>query len=82
AIVEVKTNKISLHSFSQILGYSKVVRPQYSFIISPSGWSYFLNRLIHDYNREDILEYYDGRKILIAKWDVDINTIRYGNVLK
>ncbi len=81
AIVEVKVCAISLRDFSQILGYSRVVIPKHSFIISPEGWSSTLQHLIRDYKRVDILEYSKGKQIVVAKWDLISNSVRSGDVL-
>lgn len=81
AIVEIKSGTISLRNFSQLLGYSKVVLPKHSFIISPAGWSVSLQRLIRDYNRRDVLEYLPGKFITVGKWDLSSNSLRPGDLL-
>lgn len=80
AFVECKLNSISLKDVSQIIGYSKVVKPVLSLIISPQGISTPVNRLINIYRRYDILTYQDDLKVRIAKWnkstkDIDISTL-------
>lgn len=80
AFVECKLNPINLKDISQLLGYSKVVKPKYSFIISPSGISAPVNSLIKIFKRYDILEYQKGLKIKIAQWnkvarEIDISTL-------
>lgn len=80
AFVECKLNPINLKDISQLLGYSKVVKPKYSFIISPAGISAPVNSLIKIFKRYDILEYQKGSKIKIAQWnkvvkEVDISTL-------
>ena len=79
AFVECKTDPITLKDVGQILGYSKVANPDYSFIISPSGLSSPLSVLLQTFGRYDLLEY-GSRKIRIAKWnlermEIDSNTI-------
>jgi len=79
AFVECKTDPITLKDVGQILGYSKVANPDYSFIISPSGLSSPLSVLLQTFGRYDLLEY-SSRKIRIAKWnlermEIDSNTI-------
>jgi hypothetical protein len=81
AIAEVKIGTINLRSFSQVLGYAKVIRPAYAFIISPQGWTSSLQQLIRDFNRRDVLEYVKDRHIIIAKWDLSSASIRPGDVL-
>jgi len=83
-IVEVKLKPISLTNFAQILGYSKVVKPKEAFIVSPTGWSSVIEKLIRVYKRSDILLYDDEdkeKKIRIAKWDTTSNSIRDGDYL-
>jgi len=62
-------NQINLKDISQLLGYSKVVKPKYSFIISPAGISSPVSTLIKVFKRYDILEYVEGSKIKIAQWN-------------
>ena len=80
AFVECKLNSISLKDISQLIGYSKVVNPVLSLIISPSGISTPINMLINIYRRYDILSYKDNLNVKIAKWnystkDIDISTL-------
>jgi len=80
AFVECKLKSINLKDISQLLGYSRVVKPRYSFIISPAGMSSPVNTLIKIFKRYDILEYTKGLKIKIVQWDkrtqeIDISTL-------
>jgi hypothetical protein len=80
AFVECKLGPINLKDISQLLGYSKVVKPKYSFIISPVGISSPVNTLIKIYKRYDILEYSQGLRLKIAQWnkatqEIDISTL-------
>ncbi len=80
AFVECKLNSISLKDISQLIGYSKVVRPVFSLILSPAGISSPVNTLINIYKRYDILTYWNNLKIRIAKWnkttkDIDAATL-------
>jgi|FaiFalDrversion3_1042247.scaffolds.fasta_scaffold31509_2 hypothetical protein len=81
AIVEVKTRKINLRDLSQVIGYAKVIKPDYAFIISPNGWSKILKYLILDLQRTDVLEYDSKKKIIIGKWDMVSNSLRAGDIL-
>lgn len=78
--VECKLKQISLNDISQILGYSKVVKPRHSFIVSPAGISAPVNSLIKIFKRYDILEYTKDSKVRIAQWNkstqsIDISTL-------
>jgi len=70
AFVECKLKPITLKDVGQIVGYSRVARPKYAFIISPEGISGALSSLLLTYGRYDILEYALNRRIRIAKWDI------------
>ncbi len=80
AFVECKLNSISLKDISQLIGYSKVVRPVFSLILSPVGISSPVNSLMNIYKRYDILTYWKEAKVRIAKWnrntgDIDTATL-------
>jgi len=81
AIVEVKMHTINLRDLSQVVGYAKVVLPDFAFIISPKGWSESLHRLIRDFGRVNVLEYAPKRKVIVSKWDMVSQSVRAGDVL-
>ena len=81
AIVEVKVGVINLRNFSQLLGYAKIAIPDHAFIVSPKGWSLKLQKLVQDFKRLDILEYAQGKRIVVAKWDNVSKSVRPGDVL-
>jgi len=70
AFVECKIKPISLKDVGQILGYSRVAKPRYSFIVSPEGLSAPLNSLICSFGMHDILDYGDGLRIKLATWNI------------
>jgi len=74
AFVECKINSLTLAHLSQLLGYSRIALPVFSFLISPSGMSSSLVSLLKEYQRFDVLEYYwekgkTPRRVITAKWD-------------
>ncbi len=69
AFVECKSGPIGLKEVGQILGYSRVASPALSLILSPSGMSNSLNLLLTGYNRMDLLEYGNGKRIKVGTWD-------------
>jgi len=80
AFVECKLNSITLKDISQLIGYSKVVRPVFSLILSPLSISSPVNTLINIYRRYDILTYYENSKVRIAKWnelttEIDVSSL-------
>lgn len=79
-MIECKLNQITLRDFSQLLGYSRVAQPLYSIIISPKGVSKSMHRLFNVSRRNDVLNYADGKHVIIGKWvekrkEIDFSTI-------
>ena len=75
AFVECKNTKLTLAHLSQLLGYSRIAQPVYSFLISPIGFSRTLVSLLQEYRRQDVLEYQwevgrIPRKTVLAQWDM------------
>lgn len=81
AFVECKLNSINLKDISQLIGYSKVVLPVFSIIISPAGISSPVNKLINLYRRYDILTYTNTQKIRIASWNRRAGDIETASLL-
>lgn len=79
--VECKLNPISLNDISQLIGYSKVVRPEISFILSPKGISTPVNLLLKIFKRYDVLEYMPKHRIKVANWDITRKEIDIASVL-
>jgi hypothetical protein len=70
AFVECKVGPITLRDVGQLLGYSLVARPEWSYLVSPGGLSDCLNRLLLTYGRQDILRYGKNQSIRLATWNV------------
>ncbi len=73
--VECKNTKLTLAHLSQLLGYSRIAQPLYSFLISPVGFSASLVSLLQHYQRRDVLEYHwePGklpRQVIVAEWEM------------
>lgn len=84
--VECKTTPISLLHISQLLGYSRVALPLFSYLISSANIGSAVKSLIMRYDRTDILEYHwekgqFPRRIIIAKWDANSKSIDLTTVL-
>ncbi len=75
AFVECKNTSLTPAHLSQLLGYSRIAQPLYSFLISPLGVSSTLASLLQDYQRRDVLEYHwekgkRPRQVIVAQWDM------------
>ena len=81
AFVECKLKPISLKDISQLIGYSKVVLPVFSIIISPTGISTPVNKLINLYRRYDVLTYRDNQKVRVASWNKNTCDIESATLL-
>ena len=80
AFIEVKRKSVSLRDVGQLLGYCRVANPISAFLISPNWISTPLQNLILNYGRENILQY-SNRKIKIAEWNSDSQSINYDKTL-
>jgi len=81
AFVECKTGPITLKDLGQILGYSRVASPALSVILSPNGMSASLGLLLSTYNRVDLLEYGNRKRMKIAVWDTSRKQVDPASVL-
>lgn len=80
-LVEVKYAPANLSALAQLLGYCRIVRPEAAWLLSPKGWSRSLARLVRDFGRADLLEFAQGKKITVSKWDQSRATVRPGDAL-
>lgn len=86
AFVECKIIPISLLHLSQLLGYSRVALPLFSYLISSANIGKAVKSLIMRYDRTDVLEYHwekgkFPRRIIIVKWDVNSKSVDSTTVL-
>jgi hypothetical protein len=86
AFVECKNTPITLDHLSQLLGYSRVACPSFSFLIAPQGTSDSLRSLLLTFNRIDVLEYdwepgTFSRSIIVARWDETANAIDRNSII-
>jgi len=83
--IECKIKPIRLLDVGQLLGYSLVAKPAYSFLISPGGLSAPLFSLLKNYGRYDILEYATSgpskKKLIICTWDSARRDIQWRDAL-
>jgi len=69
AFVELKSRPITLVDVGQLLGYCRVCKPELALLLSPSGVSAELSRLLNGFGRTDILTF-ERNTIVVGKWDV------------
>ena len=86
AFVECKPNAVNLRALSQPLGYSRVARPVYSFIVAPHGASDALRSLLLTFSRLDVLRYREEAgqlpwSIVVARWDSTRGCIDTGSMI-
>jgi hypothetical protein len=71
ALVECKADQLTLMDVAQLLGYSIIVKPILSVLVSPAPPTDPLITLLKDYGHLDILKYGpSNRYIRIATWDM------------
>jgi hypothetical protein len=80
-LVEVKQPPITLKDLGQLWGYTQLLNPIESFLLSPNGTG-SLSDLYHVLHRDDLFAYGDKRerKMIAARWDairktIDLNTL-------
>lgn len=86
AFVECKNKPTTLSDLSQLLGYSRVANPQYSFLLSPAGKSDFLVTLLQTFARHDVLKYdypagETSRAIVVADWIPESDSIDWNTII-
>lgn len=79
--VEVKDTSLSLINLSQLLGYCKILRPEFAFLISPKGLAKPLGQLLVHFNRLDILEFDKNKFVRVAKWNPVRNAIEIDSII-
>ena len=79
--VEVKDTSLSLINLSQLLGYCKILRPEFAFLISPKGLAKPLSQLLVHFNRLDILEFDKNKFVRVAKWNPTRNAIENDSII-
>lgn len=82
AFVEVKNTPLTLKDLGQLWGYTKLINPVESFLVSAKGIG-TLELIIKQYQRHDILRYGERNERLmkVAKWDVKKGSIDYSTLL-
>jgi hypothetical protein len=86
ALVECKLKPLALDHLAQLLGYARIARPHFAFLISPQGLKSSLSQLLAVYQRLDVLEYFAetdrmARALILARWDATVETIAFDSLV-
>ncbi|MHB1492800.1 MAG: hypothetical protein ACYCSG_00085 [Thermoplasmataceae archaeon] len=81
-LVEVKKNQLSLKDLGQLWGYTQLINPIESFLISPVGLG-AISELYHVLKRRDIFLYGLKREktMRVALWDAARKSIDYSSII-
>lgn len=74
--IEAKKTKLSLRDLGQLWAYCKLVDPEEAFLLTSADLG-SLNKLINSFNREDLLDFGDGKKLKkmrIGVWNIISNS--------
>ena len=80
--IEVKDNPLTLVDLGQLWGYTQLLNPLESFLVSSKGLG-SLNYILNVLKREDLLIYglKKERRMHVCKWDESANSIDYPSVI-
>lgn len=76
-LIEVKLKPLSLTNIAQLIGFTRVIKPLHSLIISPKWLSSPMKTLFDIYRRFEILTFGKNQSIRICKWDTEKKDIDY-----
>ena len=67
-LIECKKDRLSLIHLSQLIGYSKIINPVCSILLSPKGLTTGLVNFLDGDSAHNLLNYDHNKKIIIARW--------------
>ena len=81
-LMEVKLPPTSLKDLGQLWGYTQLLNPLESFLISPNGTG-TLNELYHVMNRDDLFIYglKGERRMVVGRWDTVRKTLDQSTII-
>lgn len=74
--IEAKKTKLTLRDLGQLWSYCKLIDPEEAFLLTSADLG-SLNKLLNVYNREDLLDFGDGKRIKKMKigiWNINTNS--------
>lgn len=80
--VEVKDVELTLKDLGQLWGYTQLINPVESFLVSPKGLG-ALSHLFNVLKREDLLRYglRENKFMRVAKWDKTRKSVDYASLI-
>jgi len=75
--IEAKKTALNLQNLGQLLIYCKLCNPEEAYLLSSNGLG-SLEKVLKNLNREDLLNYGNGKKIKkikVANWDIKKKSI-------
>ena len=81
-LMEVKLPPTSLKDLGQLWGYTQLLNPLESFLVSPNGTG-TLNELYHVMNRDDLFIYglKGERRMVVGRWDTVRKTLDQSTII-
>jgi len=80
--IEAKKTSLNLKDLGQLWAYCKLIDPEEAFLLTSSDLG-SLNKLMNVYNREDLLNFGDGKiikKMKIGIWNTKTNSPEYNTM--
>lgn len=74
--IEAKKTNLTLRDLGQLWSYCKLIDPDEAFLFTSADLG-SLNKILHIYKREDLLDFGDGKlikKMKVAKWNLMTNS--------
>lgn len=74
--IEAKKTSLTLRDLGQLWAYCKLIDPEEAFLMTSTDMG-SLNKVLNVFNREDLLDYGDGKlikKMQIAVWNIKSNS--------
>ncbi len=81
--IEAKKTQLTLQNLGQLIVYCKLCNPEEAFLLSSVGMG-SLKKVLDGLGREDLLDFGTGKrikKIKVAKWDHERNTINQHSLI-
>ena len=81
--IEAKKTQLNLHDLGQLWAYCKLCDPAEAFLLSSAGLG-SLNKILNNFNRLDLLDFGDGKRIKqmqIGKWDINAQNINFSTLI-